>query len=91
MFNKNKVIKALHKKGFVQRNNKDIYFEYVFRGKVVLSTKVSHGPDKTLSKSLIGQMYRQCHLTRGEFEDLVNCPLGQHQYENLLKQRGILD
>ncbi len=33
-------------------------------------------------------MAKDCRLTNQEFERLIDCPLSQEQYENLLKDRG---
>ena len=66
------------------------YLVYVTRAgkKARASTKTSHGKGFDLSDSLIGQMARQCGLTKGQFLDLLDCPLSREGYEELLKQGG---
>ncbi len=90
MFNSDKVKKALLKKGFEEVNKDHKYFIYKYNNIEVLHTKVSHGK-KSLSKSLIGQMSRQCRLSKNDFFDLINCPLSQELYLEILKGKGVLD
>lgn len=54
------------------------------------STKTSHGKSFDIDDSLLGEMARQCGLTKKEFLNLLDCPLSREEYEKLLQQRGKL-
>lgn len=84
-----KVIKSLLKKGFSQNTTHHKFYEYYLDGKQVLYTKVSHGANHDLNKSLIGQMSRQCKLNKKDFTNLVNCPLSKEKYEEIIRKKGI--
>ncbi len=90
MFNSDKVKKSLLKKGFDKVNKDHQFFIFKHGGKEILHTKVSHGK-KGLTRLLIGQMSRQCKLSKDEFTDLVNCPLSKEQYLEILRKKGMLD
>jgi len=54
-------------------------------------TKTSHGSGyRTLDDGLLGQMARQCRLTKARFIELVDCPLSQDDYEKELQGGGHL-
>lgn len=84
---------ALTGKGFTRREGDHHYFVYVtLQGrKSRVHTKTSHTPKmKEISDSLLGQMAKQCGLTKPEFLDLVDCPLSREAYEKLLEERDKL-
>ncbi len=80
---------ALLKKGFRQRDSDHHFFVYYTLGglKSIVLTKTSHS-HKEISDDLLAQMARQCKLTKPLFSKLIECPLGQPEYESLLKQQG---
>ncbi|MBX3176024.1 MAG: hypothetical protein KF886_01560 [Candidatus Hydrogenedentes bacterium] len=85
--------KGLLNKGFQKALSKHRFFKYYSNSGVDsgVKTMLSHGArSKTLSADLIGQMARQCGLSRAEFEDLINCPLSRDKYEEKLRQAGRL-
>lgn len=85
------VEKALTAKGFRRREGDHHYFIF-FSGegkKSLAKTKTSHS-HRTLSDILLALMARQCHLTKGEFLNLVDCPLSQDEYQIMLQQSGKL-
>lgn len=45
---------------------------------------------KTISDNLLSQMAKQCHLTKNDFIDLIDCPLTQDKYEQILKDKDVL-
>jgi hypothetical protein len=51
-------------------------------------SRISHGRDHVLSDSLMAMMARQCKLTRGQFNDLVDCPMERAVFEILLRETG---
>lgn len=94
ILDKNKALKSLKKKGFVDANNRSLdhkYLEFFYEGKLILHTKVSHGSKGDLDNYLIKQMSSQCKLDKNDFADLVNCPLSAYQYLEKLQHQGLLD
>jgi hypothetical protein len=94
VLDKSKTYKNLKKKGFLDstgHSSDHKYMEYYVRGKLVLYTKISHGSDKDLNEHLIKQMSSQCKLTKKQFADLVNCPMSQDEYLDILKEIGTLE
>lgn len=78
------VVKALEKKGFKKKNSKDVRYIY-FRlngKKSVISTMLSHGENE-ISDSLLSRMSAQMNITRGKFDEFVECSLTQPDYEKL--------
>lgn len=89
---KNKALKSLKKKGFVERPYCDhIVLEYWNNQTVIAKTKLSHGSKKDLDAYLIKQMAIQCKLSKNEFADLVNCPLSEERYREILTEKGFMD
>ncbi len=84
-------VKNLKKKGFVEVAGDHRYLEFMYQGKVVFHTKVSHGSKKDLDDFLIKQMSVQCKLDKKQFLDLARCPLSKAAYMELLKQQGFVD
>lgn len=81
---KQDVEQALTRKGFVQREGDHHYFVYHSLAglKTAVFTKTSHTPKmREIPDNLLGQMARQCRLSRRDFLDLVDCPLTREAYE----------
>ncbi len=55
-----------------------------------VSTIMSHGADRDISDRLLGQMARQLHLTRRQFDDLIDCRLSQGDYEAKMRRDGFI-
>ena len=55
-----------------------------------VSTIMSHGADRDVSDQLIAKMARQLHLTRRQFDDLIDCRLSQLDYEAMLRRNGLI-
>ena len=86
------VYRNLKKKGFADAPGDHKYLEYYHNGKLVLATKISHGPAHDLGEYLINKMANQCKLSKSEFVDLAKCPLSAEEYLNKLKEKeGIID
>lgn len=68
------------------------YFIYLSLAgkKARASTKTSYGKGFDIDDNLLGQMARQCGLTKKQFLDLLDCPLSREEYEKLLQQSGKL-
>lgn len=82
--NKQDVEQSLKRKGFVRREGDHHYFVYhtIAGLKTAIFTKTSHTPKmREIPDNLLGQMARQCRLSKSEFLDLVDCPLSREGYE----------
>jgi hypothetical protein len=91
---KAKVESALLSKGFQETQNDHHYFIYFTKDgkKTTAKTKTSHTKKmKDIPDNLLGQMAKQCHLTKTQFLDLVDCPLSQDRYETILQDKGIIE
>ena len=51
---------------------------------------MSHGADRDLGDRLLGQMARQIHLSRRQFEQLIDCGLSQDDYEAVMRRDGFI-
>ncbi|HEX8362129.1 MAG TPA: hypothetical protein VF613_18565 [Longimicrobium sp.] len=73
---------ALVRKGFRESDTHHRYFVYHTEAglKSKIRTKTSHS-GKDLDDWLLGQMAKQCHVSRKDFLDLVDCPLDRKGYE----------
>jgi len=85
---------SLRAKGFRENAKADhrVFTYFTQEGlKSVVFTKTSHGSGyRTLDDGLLGQMARQCRLTKARFIELVDCPLSQDDYEKELQAGGHL-
>ncbi len=83
-----KMLQALQRKGFRRLNGKKhiqlVYYDKQGRSTQV-DTQVSRGSSyKTLGAPLLGAMARQCHLSRVQFRNLVDCPMSRDDYEEII-------
>ena len=82
---------ALRKKGFSRSVDSDhlVYRFFGSNGELFARTKISHGMlGSTISVDLISKMARQLHLTKKEFLDLIDCPMDEEQYREILGEKG---
>ncbi len=85
---------VLQAKGFIPTEGDHHYFVYVTRDgqKSRARTKTSHSPKvRDIGDALLGQMARQCLLSKREFLRLVDCPMDRDAYEQSLVDRGEID
>ncbi|MBD2518888.1 hypothetical protein H6G93_28800 [Nostoc sp. FACHB-973] len=85
---------ALLSKGFQETQNDHHYFIYFTKDgkKTTAKTKTSHTKKmKDIPDNLLSQMAKQCHLTKPQFLDLVDCPLTQDKYEEILQRQEIIE
>lgn len=82
---------GLTAKGFIQRKGRGGHRHFVFtptkhRGKISsIFTFTSHGKrGKDIGDLLVWRMARELKLSKKQFQDLINCPLSQDDYEQLL-------
>ena len=91
--NRKSVEAALEAKGFTRVEGDHHYFVYVTTDgrKSRARTKTSHSPKvRDIADNLLGQMARQCLLTKPEFLNLVDCPMDRASYEGRLAELGEL-
>jgi hypothetical protein len=88
---KKSVEDGLKNKGFkLKEGNHHRFIYYTINGKKSpVITKTSHTPKmKEIPDNLIGQMAKQCKLSKSDFLNLVDCPLSREAYEDILKKEG---
>ena len=84
------VITGLVRKGFQKKENDHTFLHLFVNGlKTPIYTKVSHG-EKQIGDKLLGAMARQVRLTRRQFLDLIECPLSETAYVDLLRNKGAI-
>lgn len=89
---KKAVESALKKKGFKLKEGHHHYFIYhtIAGKKTTIKTKTSHTPSmKEIPDNLLSQMAKQCRLKKDQFFDLLDCPLEQKGYEEILRENNI--
>ena len=91
---KDTVESALEAKGFERKEGDHHYFVYVTKEgkKTTAKTKTSHTRKmKDIDDNLLSQMAKQCKLTKANFLKLVDCPLSRDDYEEMLRQQGLIE
>ena len=86
------VERGLSHKGFRIVNRRHRWLEYdkldATHGRI--KTILSHGADRDINDRLLAQMARQLHLTRREFDELIDCRLSQDDYEAMMRRDGFI-
>jgi len=84
---RNKIVSNLPKKGFVKDDTHHIYFHHHYNGDTTgIHTYVSHSKKVEYSGNLLAQVRKQLRLdSNKDVLDLVNCPMDEDQYNNILK------
>ncbi|MBW0179189.1 hypothetical protein [Sediminibacterium sp.] len=85
-----KARQSLLKKGFRLSDGDHHFYLYYYNGKVVAKTKISHN-DQEINDWLISKMHKQCQISKSDFFDLINCPLDEEGYIEILKNKGLLE
>ena len=84
------IIKALRMKGFSQKISGHIKLTFRYNGKdTSIRIWVSHGK-KEISDRPLGIMAEQIILSRQQFDDLVDCSIGEIELIALYEEKGIL-
>ncbi len=89
--NRKAVEAALQAKGFVKVEGDHHFFIYLTRDgrKTRARTKTSHSPKRReIADNILGQMARQCLLTKPDFLRLVNCPMSRDDFDRKLADHG---
>ncbi|MBB4823668.1 hypothetical protein HNO89_000888 [Sporosarcina luteola] len=81
---------SLGKKGFrlIQSHHR-LYVLYANGKKTSIRTRLSHGA-KEYDDHLLGQMAKQVKLTKERLLELIDCPLSEQEYKELLMKAGDL-
>lgn len=91
---KRKIESSLVKKGFIRDEaTHHTYFYHEYNGKRTgISTYTSHGDKiKTYGNSLLSMMKRQLKLDNlHQVIDLFKCPISEEEYNQVLKEKGLL-
>lgn len=82
---------GLQNKGFRLENSHHRFFIYYTQQgeKTAVRTRTSQGGNE-LDDFLLGQMAKQCHLTKTAFLELVDCTLDQASYEKKLSDNNMV-
>ena len=83
---------ALCKKGFLKDLDGDhvnYYFLRLTGERSFVKTKMSHGMmGSTIDVNILSKMARQLHLTKKQFLELIDCPLYEKGYRQILREAG---
>jgi len=81
---------ALMGKGFRPREGDHRYMHlYVEGKKTSVRTKFSHAAE-VYGDNLLAQLRRQLRLNRTQFDELMECPMGEAEYAEALRQQGVI-
>jgi len=81
---------SLTKKGFKEdKSHHCIFYLYINEKRYNIRTHFSHGK-KECGDDLLGQMAKQLHLKKKDFDNLIDCSLGKEAYIQMLKDKGDL-
>jgi hypothetical protein len=84
--------KALSKKGFKMEEKHHRYW-YFYVGEIYTGvyTYISTGSGyKDYGDSLLGRMAKELNLNRKQLCDLIDCPMTNERYREILAEKGIL-
>lgn len=86
------VLRGLRRKGLRERNSGHLELKYLtLAGEdTSIGTLMSHGADRDISDRMLAQMARQLHLSRRQFDQLIDCNLSQAEYEEVLRRDGLI-
>ena len=85
-----KVKQNLLKKGFIEvQGTKHILYVFVYKGKKICETRMSRN-NQDLNDYLIDQMQKQLYLDKRDFLGLIDCPLSEEDYIEILKVKDLL-
>ena len=89
-----KIESSLVSKGFVKDDTHHKYFYHEYKGKRSgICTYTSHGSrHKTYHSPLLARMKKELRLdTIKQAIDLFECPMTKHGYNQILKDKGLLE
>lgn len=81
---------ALQKKGFQLKQSHHRFFVFQVEGKKTsIRTRLSHGA-KEYDDHLLGQMAKQVKLPKEDLLRLIDCPLSEEEYKEILIESGYI-
>ncbi|MCK5773202.1 MAG: hypothetical protein KAH57_05390 [Thermoplasmata archaeon] len=81
---------SLKKKGFKESTNDHFWYVFYFNGKKSsIRTKISHGTSE-YGNSLLSKMAGQLRISNSELLELIDCPLSEKEYSNILIEKKII-
>ena len=89
--NRKAIEESLEKKGFSRReSHHHIFVYFTLDGRKTRAwTKTSHSPKmRDIADNLLGQMARQCLVTKPQFLNLVDCPMSRKEYDQHPADQG---
>ena len=86
------VERGLLRKGFTRTDTHHRRFHYfgVNGSETEVSTYMSQGADRDISDRLLAEMARQLHLSRRQFDQLIDCELSQANHEAVMRRDGFI-
>ncbi len=86
------VRRGLSRKGFLLTESRHHRFRYhkLDGDRTNVVTLMSHGSGRDVDDRLLAKMARQLHLTRSQFDRLIDCDLSQADYEAMMRRDGII-
>jgi hypothetical protein len=82
---------SLLRKGFKPKDTDHHFYYFTHEGKKTsVYTKTSHGKSSVDDINLIGKMQKQLHLNKNQFKLLIECPLGENEYIEILRSKNVL-
>ncbi|MCL2095612.1 MAG: hypothetical protein FWH10_01765 [Oscillospiraceae bacterium] len=86
-----KASQSLLKKGFIRvEGAKHTQYIFVYKGKEICGTFMSRN-NQDLDDYLLASMQKQLELdSRGDFIKLIDCPMSEEDYTEILKNKNIL-
>jgi len=77
--------------GFDEESGKDHVFFYLkYNGKIVISTKYSHGGNE-IRQPILSLIGKQLKLNREQFELFLRGELSYEKYVSILKDKGVIE
>ena len=81
---------SLSKKGFVLKQSHHRFYTLYIDGKrTSIRTRLSHGA-KEYDDHLLGQMSKQVKLTKEQVLELIDCPMSEERYKEILIDSGFV-
>ena len=81
--------RSLLMKGFTERNSDHKYFIFMYNGKKVTITKISHSHSE-IGDILISEMSKQLNMTKDFFKGFIECTKSESEYIQTLKDKRVL-
>lgn len=84
--------KKLERKGFINTHTKGKFFMIFFNNgrKTRAHTVLNLRPNKIIERGLFNKISSDLFLTKKELIELLDCPMREDEYINILIERGII-